>query len=86
MSPVNNAFMLLLKQKELSEKRNISLVEVEEKTGITRKTLQAWRDNKIKRFDKDVVEALCQYFCCQPGELIVMEGEPCQGLKNNDSI
>ena len=76
MSPITNRFWILLKQKELEEGKDISLVEVERKTGISRKTLQAWRDNQIDRFDKYVLEKLCEYFHCQPGDLIVLDEPP----------
>jgi putative transcriptional regulator len=70
MSQVTNKFRELLKMKELAEGRDIPLVKVEAETNITRKTLQAWRDNKIKRFDKDVIKSLCDYFDCDVGDLI----------------
>lgn len=62
----------MLKRKELAEGRDITLLEVEDKTKISRKTLQAWRDNNIKRFDKDVLEKLCAYLDCDPCDLIVL--------------
>ena len=74
MSPVINNFRMLLKQKEVTEKKDISLTDLERETNITRQTLQAWRDNNIKRFDRDVIEKLCCYFNCKPGDLIRARG------------
>jgi len=71
--PIINRFGNLLADKKTREKRNIPLTEVEAKTGITRKTLTAWENNKVQRYDASTVETLCRYFGCQPGDLIVLQ-------------
>ncbi len=76
MSPITNRFWVLLKQKEMEQGKDISLVQVSKMTGVSRTTLQAWRDNQIDRFDNDVLEKLCHYFHCQPGDLIVLDEPP----------
>ena len=59
---INNRFAVLLAEKRIKERRNISLQEVSEKTGISRKTLYAWENNTVTRFDLAVLAALCIYF------------------------
>lgn len=66
---VNNRFALLLAEKRINERRNISLAEVAEATGISRKTLYAWENNTVTRFDVPVINALCEYFSIEPGLL-----------------
>ncbi len=66
---VNNKFAILLAEKRVKERRNISLVEVAEATGISRKTLYAWENNTVTRFDVPVINALCEYFGIEPGAL-----------------
>lgn len=66
---VNNRFGEMLARKRAQEKRNIPLSEVAEQTGIPPKTLFAWANNTVTRFDAHVINALCQYFGIQPGEL-----------------
>jgi DNA-binding Xre family transcriptional regulator len=46
--PVNNRFGVLLAERRMKEKRNISLY--------------AWQNNTVDRFDVKVIEALCGYF------------------------
>jgi putative transcriptional regulator len=67
---INNRFGILLAEKRIAEKRRISLSEVAEQTGISRTSLQAWENNTIMRFDAPVIDALCVYFKCVPGDLI----------------
>ncbi len=73
--PINSRFGILLAEKEARLKRNIPLVELERETGITRKTLQQWANNKVTRFDSVVLVALCKYFDCEVCDLIVYEAE-----------
>ncbi len=68
---ISNRFGILLAEKIANEKRNISLSEVARETGIARKTLQSWANNNVSRFDAPVIEALCEYLECEPGNLIV---------------
>ncbi|MCX6060335.1 MAG: helix-turn-helix transcriptional regulator [Chloroflexi bacterium] len=66
---VNNRFAILLAEKRVKERRNISLQEVAEMTGVSRRALYAWENNRVNRFDVPVINALCQYFGIEPGQL-----------------
>jgi putative transcriptional regulator len=61
-APVNNNFGLLLAEKQKREDRFVPLLEVSKETGIARRTLYAWANNTVTRFDGDVIEKLCSYF------------------------
>ncbi|MBI5955147.1 MAG: helix-turn-helix transcriptional regulator [Chloroflexi bacterium] len=74
---VNNRFAVLLAEKRIKERRNISLAEVAEEVGISRKTLYAWENNTVTRFDVPVIDALCKYFGVKPGDLFeYVEDQP----------
>ncbi len=66
---VNNRFAVLLAEKQVKERRNISLVEVAEATGVSRQALYKWENNSINRFELRVINALCKYFDVQIGDL-----------------
>jgi putative transcriptional regulator len=66
---VNNRFAVLLAEKQVKERRNISLVEVAEATGVSRQALYKWENNSINRFEMRVVNSLCKYFGVQIGDL-----------------
>jgi len=66
---INNRFAVLLAEKRVKERRNISLQEVAKETGISRQALYKWENNKVNRFDVPVINALCQYFGIEPGAL-----------------
>ncbi len=66
---VNNRFGILLAEKRIKERRSISLAEVAEATKISRQALYKWQNNSIDRFEVRVIDALCEYFDIQPGDL-----------------
>jgi DNA-binding Xre family transcriptional regulator len=70
MDMVNNRFAILLAEKRVKEHRNISLQEVAEETGIARKTLYAWENNTVTRFDLKVIDAICKYFGVKLSDLL----------------
>lgn len=73
---INNRFAVLLAQKQIAERRNIPLAEVSENTGISRRALYAWENNKVNRFDVPVIDALCKYFGVNPGDLFEYVPDP----------
>jgi DNA-binding Xre family transcriptional regulator len=73
---INNRFGVLLAEKRGQEKRNIPLSEVAVATGLPPKTLFAWANNTVTRFDVHVINAICQYFGVQPGALFEYVPDP----------
>ena len=73
---INNRFGVLLAEKCKLEKRNISLQEVEEATGISRQALYKWKNNNIERVEMRVLNALCKYFEIEPGALFEYVPDP----------
>lgn len=73
---INNRFGVLLAEKRKQERRRIPLSEVAAMTGIAWRTLQAWDNNQVTRFDADILDRLCEYFEVQPGELLEYYSPP----------
>lgn len=67
---IDNRFGVLLAEKRSKERRRIPLSEVASVTGIAWRTLQAWENNQVTRFDADILDRLCEYFGVQPGALL----------------
>lgn len=56
---------------ELMGREGIRFVtRLSEETGINRRTLTLLIENRMLRFDADVLARLCAYFNCQPGDLL----------------
>lgn len=70
-----NHFRILLAQKATRLQKNIALQDVQRETGIAWSTLNAWANNRVTRYDAPVIQALCEYFDCQVGDLLVFERE-----------
>lgn len=66
---INNRFSVLLAEKQVKERRKISMAEVAESTGISRQALYRWESNSIERYETNTINALCEYFGVGPGQL-----------------
>lgn len=70
---IANRFRILLAEKATKEQHNIAINDVRRETGIAWSTLNAWANNQVTRYDAPVIQALCEYFNCQVGDLLVFE-------------
>lgn len=61
----------LIADKAFKERRVISLSEVAEATGIHRATLSKMANQPGANIGTDIIDKLCRYFGCQPGEVLV---------------
>ena len=50
--------------------KKVTATEVSERTGITRGTLRRLYHETAQRVDLDVLDKLCDYFECEPGDLL----------------
>jgi putative transcriptional regulator len=62
-------FKQLLADKEFKERRTISIIEVADKTGISRVTLSNIANSRGDyNTSSDIIEKLCLYFECTPND------------------
>jgi len=64
-------FKQLLDDKEFRERRRITLDEVAAATGISRTTLHRVSNVAGYNTGTDTIDALCEYFGCDPAALVV---------------
>jgi putative transcriptional regulator len=66
---------ILLKQqmdeKSFNEGRRVTFQEVSEQTGISKPTLTRIANVPGYSATTDTIDALCDYFACQPGDILV---------------
>jgi len=53
------------------ERRVVTLAEIAKATGIHRATLSKMANHPGANIGSEVIDKLCQFFGCQPGELMV---------------
>jgi putative transcriptional regulator len=68
-----NRLKVLIAEKELREGRKLTYRTIAQDTGIATSTLTAYATQKVNRFDAPTLEALCKYFDCQPGDILVWD-------------
>lgn len=66
----------LIAEKAFQERRVISTSEVAQATGIHRATLSKIANQPGVNVGTDLIDKLCRYFGCQPGDLLTYIDEP----------
>lgn len=60
----------LLAEKSKRERQIITIADMARETGIERRRLYVLRDDEAASIRPDEIQALCDYFPCEVGELI----------------
>ena len=60
----------LIADKAFKERRSISMTEVAEGSGVPRATLSKMANQPGTNVGTEIIERLCRYFQCQPGDLM----------------
>lgn len=47
--------------------------ELAERLGMSRGTVDSWVNNRAKHYNKETIEAFCNFFDCTPGDLLALE-------------
>jgi putative transcriptional regulator len=58
-------------ERETKTGQRVTAKAISQATGITEKTLSRLINQETSRIDFDVLERLCEFFDCQPGEILV---------------
>lgn len=67
---IQNRMKILIAQKELREGRKLTYRTIAQETGISTSTLTAYVGQRVDSFARSTLETLCQYFSCQPGDIL----------------
>jgi putative transcriptional regulator len=68
--PIQNKIKILIAEKEYREGRKLSYRTIAEEADISLSVLQDYVSQKVRRFDIQTLQKLCEYFACQPGDLL----------------
>lgn len=61
----------LIAEKAFKERRALSLTEVADQSGVHRATLSKMANQPGANIGTDIIDKLCKYFGCQPGDLLM---------------
>lgn len=70
---IRSDFERLRRRKSYEENRTLTIRTMAEETGLAKDTLQKIKANHPARFDATTIDALCRYFNCTVGDLLVYE-------------
>jgi putative transcriptional regulator len=60
----------LIADKSFKERRVVTVSEIAQATGIHRATLSKVANQPGANIGTEIIDKLCRYFACQPGELM----------------
>ena len=69
----------MISDKAFRERRVVALTEVAQATGIHRATLSKMANQPGANIGTEVIDKLCRFFECQPGDLLTYIAEPPDG-------
>jgi putative transcriptional regulator len=61
----------LISDKAFNERRIITFAEIAEATGIHRATLSKMANQPGAKIGSEIIDKLCGYFDCQPGDIMI---------------
>lgn len=64
-------FKVLLAEKEIRDKRQITLKDVARETGVSIYTVTGFATNSLREIPSEALLRLCEYLECEVGDLIV---------------
>ncbi len=73
MKVIRSYFKVLLAEKELRERRTISLRKVVTETNVPNSTVLGLANNTIRRVPLDELAVLCEYLQCSVADLLRLE-------------
>lgn len=69
---VKNRVMELMQKKASREKRKVPDAELARAINMSTAGLSKWVNNEITEFRADTIDAMCRFFHCQVGDLLVL--------------
>ena len=71
----------LIADKSFKERRVVTVLEIAQATGIHRATLSKVANQPGANIGTEIIDKLCRYFGCQPGELMTFVDEEAPGAR-----
>ena len=65
----------LIADKSFKDRRVVTVSEIAQATGIHRATLSKVANQPGANIGTEIIDKLCRYFACQPGELMTFVDE-----------
>jgi DNA-binding Xre family transcriptional regulator len=78
MKTVNSRLKILVAERELRDRRSLSIRTITAESGASRSTVERLLNNTIRRVPLDDLAALVSYFNCDVGDILQADDTPQQ--------
>ena len=72
---MKNRLLVLMGEKQAKENTAITAAKVAKEVGLSRQAISEWVNNNVRSFKAETLDALCQYFDCEVGDLLYRSDE-----------
>lgn len=73
---VEHTILKLMGEKQARENKRVTEADVAKALGMTRQAFNKIVTGETKSLTYDIIDGLCEYFDCEPGDLLVRVREP----------
>ncbi len=73
---MNSRLKILVAERELRERRSLSIRTITAESGASRSTVERLLNNTIRRVPLDDLAALCSYFDCSVADILQADDAP----------
>ncbi len=73
---MNSRLKILVAERELRERRSLSIRTITAESGASRSTVERLLNNTIRRVPLDDLAALCSYFDCSVADILQADDTP----------
>lgn len=71
---LHTGFVKLMREKYGEDRRNWPpQTQLAQEIGLAQGTISSWMNDKVDRFDRRVLVAICKHFECEVGDLLYIE-------------
>lgn len=72
---MTNRLLELMAEKQIKEHRPITVTIMSREMGMSRQAIYDWINDDLTSYPKKTINQFCEYFDCNPGDLIIRTKE-----------
>jgi putative transcriptional regulator len=73
---VRNRILALMGEKQAKTNKTVNQAEVAEFVGMSPQAFSKWVNNEVRSYSDEVLDKLCDFFECEPGDIDLFCSKP----------
>ena len=68
---MTNRLIDLMSDWQKENRKPLTVTQLARELGVSRQEIYDWINDNLQYYSKDMIDKICDYFNCEPGDLIV---------------